>query len=761
MISRSLFYVEKLRRLHALRAVVCLVLFALFVADGAWAAPFVNPNDCGGEGQPACHISAAKYHGKVLREDPGNGAFKDGLNGNWWNCDGWRRTLWAVTSDKACETGDIFSGVRTKSARKIGAIRNSKPSGAFEDVFRGEYWSCPEGFTRNSNPVHKGSACSATVGKACDGSLRAVRIPGMSLTDWNGGGHLCLEYGVCGKEGQRPCQVTERGNSCDKGLEEDFIKNQCRIGVFGDIDDLDRDFASFYQDTWEGRAIIDQVELSKDIPLAKATMIGSHNSYNSKSYDYLDPNQYLTILDQLKGGAHFIELDVHDRNKKDVVLCHSKHEKKGVIGGGCTQSDRKFSEGLDEIKVFLEDSNYENRIFIIYLENFSSKTGDIYDVIEEKIGKYVYPSGGCKAIPAETLTAKQIIDAEKRMLIWNGSEVEKECSDHQQFKNLVFTGLGISGRTWKDEPSISALASGGGKKWTPADVVKEIEAGKNLAAHDFLYINDVYKAMAWSWNANEPNNVGEEDCAVQISSGRLGAGHVWNDVPCTATGFAYACENHMGGWKVASSTGQWSEGEAQCQKLDPAGTYHFSVPATAEENVALTKVKATGSSVWLNYTDNEEEGTWVGKHRWNTPALTFTASLKASHSGKCLDGTGTTNGDNVLQWDCHGGDNQKATFIPVSGKTGVYSLKFKHSNRCLDVAENNKSNGANLRNWDCTDQTNQQFNIESVGDDLYKLIAVSSGRALDVINAGTANGANVQQYSYADVDQQKWLIFTQ
>jgi len=35
--------------------------------------------------------------------------------------------------------------------------------------------------------------------------------------------------------------------------------------------------------------------------------------------------------------------------------------------------------------------------------------------------------------------------------------------------------------------------------------------------------------------------------------------------------------------------------------------------------------------------------------------------LTAKHSGRCLDvaGVSTSNGANVQQWECHGGDNQK------------------------------------------------------------------------------------------------------
>ena len=39
--------------------------------------------------------------------------------------------------------------------------------------------------------------------------------------------NVCVKTGVCGKEGQRPCEVSERLPSCDAGLREDFKSNQC------------------------------------------------------------------------------------------------------------------------------------------------------------------------------------------------------------------------------------------------------------------------------------------------------------------------------------------------------------------------------------------------------------------------------------------------------------------------------------------------------------------------------------------------------
>ena len=286
---------------------------------------------------------------------------------------------------------------------------------------------------------------------------------------------------------------------------------------------------------------------------------------------------------------------------KEIGMCHK------VCGVG----DRLLSEGLDEVKSFLDDPKYKNRVFIIYLEDHTDNEALAASLIESKIGSHVYKSHGCGPIPSKTLTARQMLDAGKRVLIW----FDGGCSSNQKFKNIVFTDHGGIGRTWEDETDSGGLG-GTTTKWTPASVVKEIENDYNLAAHDFLFINEVYKAMAWSWNVDEPNNVGEEDCARQTNTARLGKGHVWNDASCGEEGF-FACQNIKGEWKVTSTRAPWSGGDASCKK-DFGDDYFFSFPATAAENLALTNAKRSGVQPWLNLSDQAEEGTWVGKHRWNS-----------------------------------------------------------------------------------------------------------------------------------------------
>jgi len=99
--------------------------------------------------------------------------------------------------------------------------------------------------------------------------------------------------------------------------------------------------------------------------------IGTHNTYNSKVYRtavrYLYPQQKHSIYDQLRLGARFIELDAHWTYKTDgfdwgneILLCHSGIGKSfGDVHVGCSLADRKLTDGLQEVRNWLDENPAE------------------------------------------------------------------------------------------------------------------------------------------------------------------------------------------------------------------------------------------------------------------------------------------------------------------------------------------------------------------------------------------------------------------
>ena len=103
-------------------------------------------------------LKAAKFLKSYKRKKP-SGSFYDPRNGGeYWSCGGWKRSWSAVTASDACVQGGWFS--KTKRATFKGKVHNSKPSGSFYDPRKGgEYWTC-QGWNRTAYAVTSSKACS-------------------------------------------------------------------------------------------------------------------------------------------------------------------------------------------------------------------------------------------------------------------------------------------------------------------------------------------------------------------------------------------------------------------------------------------------------------------------------------------------------------------------------------------------------------------------------------------------------------------------
>ena len=85
----------------------------------------------------------------------------------------------------------------------------------------------------------------------------------------------------------------------------------------------------------------------------------------------------------------------------------------------------------------------------------------------------------------------------------------------------------------------------------------------------------------------------------------------------------------------------------------------------------------------------------------------------AQHSGKCLDVSGASTDDraDIIQWQCHGGENQQWR---VEAVTGGYQLVARHSGKCLDVRGESTNDGGSIIQWQCNSGANQTWLLRSV-----------------------------------------------
>lgn len=508
-------------------------------------------------------------------------------------------------------------------------------------------------------------------------------------------------------------------------------------------DDIDN-----FNNGWAGKALKHQRQIERYAPLSQNSMIGTHNSYNSESYRnairYLDPQQERSVPDQLRMGARFLEFDAHwiykakfeirrggswwqfwtytvDVGGYEMVLCH---------GGVCSPDDRFFSQGLEDIRNFLNQDANKDAVIILYIEDhMDGNHGNALGSINSILGDKIYRSGSCRTIPS-SLSKSDVLGAGKNIVIQGD-----RCSGNGSYDATVFSGLGAISRKWEDRTNIAAIA-GQSSYIHAADIVRYHKEGVNLLNLDDMNIDDGrLEAAVWSFDVNEPNNWGgNQDCAVSWGNGR------WDDAGCSAQ-FAYACQHQTNGnWVVSNSLGAWENGANACAAMG-AG-YAFDAPTNSVENEQLKTAKASANQthVWLNLNDKMVEGNWQ-------IIPSFTAEIKSM--GKCLDGTSLSQGSNVHLWDCHGGGNQAWIF----GADGTIR-SAGNSNMCLDLFAYNTNNGGNIVVWPCNGAQNQKWIL----DGRFLRTALNGNQVIDVSGASTNNGSNIHIWSQHGGANQRWTF---
>ena len=133
-------------------------------------------------------------------------------------------------------------------------------------------------------------------------------------------------------------------------------------------------------------------------------------------------------------------------------------------------------------------------------------------------------------------------------------------------------------------------------------------------------------------------------------------------------------------------------------------------------------------------------------------------ALVASHSQKCLDVNGGSldDGASIIQWQCHGGDNQQWR-LEVAGD-GYSRIVSRHSGKCLDVNGGSLDDGASIIQWQCHGGDNQQWRLEVAGEGYSRIVSRHSGKCLDVNGGSLDDGASIIQWQCHGGENQNWLL---
>lgn len=409
-----------------------------------------------------------------------------------------------------------------------------------------------------------------------------------------------------------------------------------------------------FKNSWTAKALKLQRDIDLNAPLNQATFLGTHNSENSASYAiplvrYVDPNQMLSIYDQLEMGVRSIELDVHwfwgRHGEKDILLCHALDDHLG-----CSFDDRPVSEGLTEIQNWLAAN--PNEILILYFDRaLDGHEPRLTSYLETYLGSFIFKPSmirkdtSCLSLPT-TLTKATILNAGKQLLI-----VTKDCDgsnpayeEQDQFKLLwndyVFAGIGSEppdaytildttidddfkpypecanepvftqdpahDNVWRIFEDRTQLANIGTKtRKIQADDMRELmRCGINMPTLDMLTVDDDrLPAAVWSWATDFPKE-NQGDCAFyQLNEGI-------KNTFCSTDFQAFACENQQHQLTLSLHSGFWSDGEARCQLL--GNEWHFSMPMNGNRMQVLKEMVASHDllDVAINYAKNST-GSWV------------------------------------------------------------------------------------------------------------------------------------------------------
>lgn len=395
-------------------------------------------------------------------------------------------------------------------------------------------------------------------------------------------------------------------------------------------------------DPWLRNVLNLQNKVDYQEPLATATFLMTHNSYNASAYRsafaYIDPNQKLSIGQQLDAGVRSLELDVHRffsmsgwpwQWKNRLLLCHGQDNHLG-----CSPYDRKLEAGIDEIKTWLDKSENQQEVIVVYIEDhIDDRYSELVSIITQRLGNKIYrPSvtGGCQGIPMH-ISKQTLLDAGKQVLLMGASEV---CGSNSGWDSWAFAGVwdrlngyptgdieNVDGvqcdftrafydrywvRFYEDRTLLSSLFADPDRIDDNAATWLQ-KCGANLIGFDKLVPTDTrLHASVWSWDTDQPSDTdASENCALSQANARF------HDQACTEVA-RYACRkpgSHE--WFVTQTAGIWSEGGDTCQR-ETNGAFAFAVPTNGYDNEQLRIVKQQQAveRVWLNLHDQNTEHQW-------------------------------------------------------------------------------------------------------------------------------------------------------
>jgi hypothetical protein len=415
----------------------------------------------------------------------------------------------------------------------------------------------------------------------------------------------------------------------ERGLPDRLCASLEALSVVGGVP-TDPGRLEAWEHGWVARALRFQTGLDDHEPIVNSLWPHTHNSFNSTAYDRnisnLDPNQFWSVLDQLRMGIRAIELDLHpSADGARVVLCHGQPVPAGpaTVHAGCTPgADRPLSAGLDELRTFLGLPGNEDEVVLLYLENNLDGSEALHDAVaaalDASLGDLVARppvDQPCAAMPVDRTRAGLRAEGHRVLIVGNCGPGGWGTWVHERGPRWDERSLGdgydaypacVSGerarldydttfvRVYEDATWLSAMADGRYNRETPEDVRAMVRCGVDLVGFDRIDPDDGrLEALVWSWAPDEP--VADPARACVAWGGP-------DDARFRAAGCGeprgYACRTPAGAWVVPEVVGSAAGAAAACAS---AGAVPSTPPTGWEDERLRDAAAAAGAGeLWLS-----------------------------------------------------------------------------------------------------------------------------------------------------------------
>ncbi|GAA2208299.1 hypothetical protein GCM10009850_037570 [Nonomuraea monospora] len=210
---------------------------------------------------------------------------------------------------------------------------------------------------------------------------------------------------------------------------------------------------------------------------------------------------------------------------------------------------------------------------------------------------------------------------------------------------------------------------------------------------------------------------------------------------------------------TSTSTTQESSRTDTVSRTYPAGKRVSETIWYKEDKYVLTRLDGTTLTEWVvRDPDTCITDAYPSDAPPAPPQIPPRARLIVKHSGQAIDieGAGTGNGAQAVQWNAGGGDNQK--FELRDAGDGSYRIVAKHSGKVLAVEGASTGNGARVIQWSSGSDANERFELRDAGDGYYRLVARHSGKVLAIEYASRDAGARLIQWDSGGDDNEKFRL---